>query len=161
MLPISKVRFRDLYELMEHGRYLFCKCVVGLQIKEPLHRKGFVYQHIRDGEEELHFIYTRLRFSPLVWSKKKLDRYLEKLFSFVPQEMVIEDHTPLERFNEGLQVKYLSYPLKREFQEEEEGVFFITPSGKKFLFLKEKGKPIRKETTLTLFHPLCPLPAIL
>lgn len=162
ILPINKkLKFRDVYELMEHGRYLFCKCVVGLQIKEPLHREGFVYQNIRDGNEDLHFIYTRLKFSPFIWSRKKLDQYLEELFSFVPPDIVVEDHTPLERFNQGLQAKHLSYPIRRRFEEGEEGVFFITPRGKELLFLKGKGKPIRKKATLTLFHPLCPLPALL
>lgn len=154
------VKFRDVYELMEHGRYLFCKCVVGLQLREPLHREGFVYQNVRDGKEDLHFIYTRLRFSPLFWTRKKLNAYLQKLFSFVPPEMVIEDHTPLERFNRGLQVEHLSYPLYRRFEEGEEGVFYITPRGKELLFLKGKGKPIKNPPVLTLFHPLCPLPAL-
>ena len=146
---------------MEHGRYLFCKCVVGLQIEEPIHRKGFVYQNIKDGNEDLHFIYTRLRLSPLVWSRKRLNQYLEELFAFIPSDIVVENHSPLERFNQGLQVQHLSYPIRRRFEAGEEGVFFILPQGRELLLLKGKGKPIHKKTTLTLFHPLCPLFALL
>ena len=161
MHKVNTREFRKIYELMSHGKYLFCKCTVGLRVRKPLWKEGFAYQLIRDGKEELQFVYTLLKFSPFIWTKKKLDRYLEKLFSWVPDEAVIEDHSGLGRFNEGPQVYHLSYPENRELEEGEEGVFYILPDGEKVCFLKGKGKPLPKWETLTLFHPLCPAPFLL
>ncbi len=160
-LPTQE-EFRKIYELMRHGRYLFVKRVVGLKIKQKIDPPpGFVLQTlVLDGDTH-HFIYTDIgKFKPFIFSKKKLDKKLEEIFSFVPKDVVVTDERELESmevFNSGLYVTYGSYPIRRGLGEGEEGAEF-RKEDKVVSFLKEKGKHIPKWETLTVFHPLCPLP---
>ena len=159
----SLEELRKIYELMRHGKWLFCKRVVGVMLREEVDPpSNFVLQKIRIEGKEMLFIYTELIFKPFIWSKRKLDTHLEKLFSFLSPHIVETDErvlSSLEEFNKGLKVLYGSYPVKRPLGEGEEGVEF-RKGGKTVSFLKDRGKPVPKWETLTVFHPLCPLPAL-
>jgi len=158
----SQQEFRKIYELMRHGRYLFVKRVVGLKIKRKIDPPpDFILQTLVFGRVVHHFIYTDIgHFKPFIFSRKKLDRKLEEIFSFVPKDVVVVDEQELESleiFNNGPYIVHGSYPVKRELKEGEEGVSFR--KGTKIVsFLKGKGKRIPKWETLTVFHPLCPFP---
>jgi hypothetical protein len=147
------VKFREVYELVYSGEYLFNKRVVGLWVEREVWKEGFCYQEITLGEEVYRFIFMDLgKFRPLIFSKRKARQYIEDAFSFVPQEIRKRDFSALKRFDKPV-CKWLGYP-KEEVSGE--GVLFITSKGEKLFFPKESGKAIHAEFAFTLMHPLPP-----
>ncbi len=160
----SEREFREIYELMRHKKWLFVKRAVGLMLKREVPPKpGYVLQTLRLGSEEMFFIYSDLgKFRPLIWTKEKLDAKLEEMFSFVPDNAIVKDESILKslaRFNQGLVVTYGSYPEWKPLPEGREGVEFRKGDRVSSSVVGE-GKAIPKWETMTIFHPLCPLPLI-
>jgi hypothetical protein len=150
---LMAVKFRDVYELVYSGEYLFNKRVVGLWVEREIWKEGFCYQEIILGEEVYRFIFMDLgKFRPFFFSKKKARQYIEDVFSFVPQEMRKREFSVLKRFDRPV-CRWLGYP-KEEVSGE--GVLFITSKGERLFFPKESGKAIHAEFAFTLMHPLPP-----
>jgi hypothetical protein len=72
ILMFMGVQFREVYELVYSGEYLFNKRVVGLWVEREVWREGFCYQEIILGEEVYRFIFMDLgKFRPFFFSKRK------------------------------------------------------------------------------------------
>jgi len=147
------VKFRDVYELVYSGEYLFNKRVVGLWVEREVWKEGFCYQEIILGEEVYRFIFMDLgKFRPFIFSKKKARQYIEDAFSFVPKELRKRDFSVLKKFDKPV-CKWLGYPRE---EVSGEGVLFITSKGERLFFPKESGKAIHAEFAFSLMHPLPP-----
>jgi len=158
MLIVIGSGWESLVHLSRHEEFLFNKKTVGLWTKVPYWKEGFCFQKIV-LDREYFFVFREFR-APFFFSKKRVYKKLKEEFSFVKNEDIIRNIEELEKFNEKPK-GYLSYPVQGSLPEGKKGVEFKTKKGSSFHLLLNEGKPLNKESFLSLLAPLPALPCLL